>query len=134
MCIFQGSAREREHSSDEENTKPSTCASGETTVAVTAGGDKATAKGGLPTSTTSSASQDLPANFRSTLKTLSSENKLLRERLLQLGVSLDSSPLSDQEKELLLNQVCSTSQVSVFLDIYSYPVGHLNGSVCQISS
>ncbi|XP_071547035.1 cytospin-A-like isoform X2 [Panulirus ornatus] len=105
---LKGSAREREHSSDEENTKPSTCASGESAATVTAGGDKA--QGNLPTCITNFGSQDLPANIRSTLKTLSSENKLLRERLLQLGVSLDSSPLSDQEKELILNQVCSTSQ------------------------
>lgn len=40
-----------------------------------------------------------------TVATLTEENRLLRSRLLQLGVALDSQPLSDQEKELLLAKV-----------------------------
>ncbi|KAK8738837.1 hypothetical protein OTU49_003701 [Cherax quadricarinatus] len=57
-----------------------------------------------PPAIPTTASQEVPANVKNTLQTLSVENKLLRARLLQLGVSLDSSPLSDQEKELLLNK------------------------------
>ncbi|CAL4069287.1 unnamed protein product, partial [Meganyctiphanes norvegica] len=40
-----------------------------------------------------------------TVASLTEENCLLRSRLLQLGVALDSQPLSDQEKELLLAKV-----------------------------
>ncbi|XP_042207448.1 cytospin-A-like isoform X5 [Homarus americanus] len=91
------SAREREHSNDEENTKNS-------------GKTEAAASSATTTAPPASSSQELPPNVRSTLQILSSENKLLRERLLQLGVSLDSSPLSDQQKELLFSKVCSVSQ------------------------
>lgn len=44
-------------------------------------------------------------NGSATVATLTEENRLLRSRLLQLGVALDSQPLSDQEKELLLAKV-----------------------------
>ncbi|XP_069948145.1 cytospin-A isoform X4 [Cherax quadricarinatus] len=88
------SAREREHLSDEENMK----------------GTSFAASTSHPPAIPTTASQEVPANVKNTLQTLSVENKLLRARLLQLGVSLDSSPLSDQEKELLLNKVCSLSQ------------------------
>ncbi|MPC38348.1 Cytospin-A [Portunus trituberculatus] len=49
-------------------------------------------------------------DVKASLNSLTLENKLLKDRLLQLGVSLESSSLSDQEKELLLGKVCSVSQ------------------------
>ncbi|XP_069171463.1 cytospin-A isoform X9 [Procambarus clarkii] len=92
------SAREREHLSDEENIKGA-MEGGTCTVAT-----------GHPSAPTTTTTHELPANVRNTMQTLAAENKLLRERLLQLGVSLDSAPLSDQEKEILLTKVCSVSQ------------------------
>ncbi|XP_069171476.1 cytospin-A isoform X15 [Procambarus clarkii] len=86
------SAREREHLSDEENIKGA-MEGGTCTVAT-----------GHPSAPTTTTTHELPANVRNTMQTLAAENKLLRERLLQLGVSLDSAPLSDQEKEILLTK------------------------------
>ncbi|XP_047480797.1 cytospin-A-like isoform X5 [Penaeus chinensis] len=90
-------AREREHLSDEENSKAAL------TSAPAGGFSDGPSKA-------SSFSAEAPSHLRSTVQTLSAENKLLRDRLLQLGVSLDSSPLSDQEKELLLSKVSTISQ------------------------
>ncbi|KAK4299756.1 hypothetical protein Pmani_027976 [Petrolisthes manimaculis] len=97
--IYSESAREREAASDEENGKLSQD-----------GCPMSSANTGGSTSTTTNSTQHHQPDLNNTLQTLTAENKLLRERLLQLGVSLDSSPLSDQEKELLLNKVCSISQ------------------------
>ncbi|KAK3868393.1 hypothetical protein Pcinc_026200 [Petrolisthes cinctipes] len=97
--IYSESAREREAASDEENGKLSHD-----------GCPMSSANTGGSTSTTTNSTQHHQPDLSNTLQTLTAENKLLRERLLQLGVSLDSSPLSDQEKELLLNKVCSISQ------------------------
>lgn len=97
---FQEAAREREHLSDEESSKTAL------TSAPAGGFPDGPSKG------SSSFSAEAPSHLRSTVQTLSAENKLLRDRLLQLGVSLDSSPLSDQEKELLLSKVSTISQVS----------------------
>lgn len=91
------SAREREATSDEENSKLSQ--EGCLASSVITG-----------TTTTTTTAAPSTSTQLDTFQTLKVENKLLRERLLQLGVSLDSSPLSDQEKELLLNKVCSISQ------------------------
>nr|XP_027209830.1 cytospin-A-like isoform X3 [Penaeus vannamei] len=91
-------AREREHLSDEESSKTAL------TSAPAGGFPDGPSKG------SSSFSAEAPSHLRSTVQTLSAENKLLRDRLLQLGVSLDSSPLSDQEKELLLSKVSTISQ------------------------
>ncbi|XP_037781397.1 cytospin-A-like isoform X6 [Penaeus monodon] len=90
-------ARDREHLSDEESSKA-------TLTSASAGGISD------GPSKASSFSVEAPSHLRSTVQTLSAENKLLRDRLLQLGVSLDSSPLSDQEKELLLSKVSTISQ------------------------
>ncbi|XP_063606663.1 cytospin-A-like isoform X3 [Penaeus indicus] len=90
-------AREREHLSDEESSKAAL------TSAPAGGFSDGPSKA-------SSFSAEAPSHLRSTVQTLSAENKLLRDRLLQLGVSLDSSPLSDQEKELLLSKVSTISQ------------------------
>lgn len=121
--MLQESAREREHSGDEESAKTPTGS-----VGLQASSTKSShhaGSGPLPDSTTPTATsnpvcascshppeEQTTSGLRGTLQNLSAENKLLRERLLQLGVSLDSSPLSDQEKELLLSKVCSVSQVS----------------------
>lgn len=91
-------ARERDHLSDEESSKTAL------TSAPAGGFPDGPSKG------SSSFSAEAPSHLRSTVQTLSAENKLLRDRLLQLGVSLDSSPLSDQEKELLLSKVSTISQ------------------------
>lgn len=112
--------REREHCSDEENSKPSSSgakfgASSSTTHTATSITTTSTASTTTQVPQTSGAStsnitQDSSDQLLSTVQKLSTENKLLRDHLLQLGVSLDSPPLSDQEKELLLSKVSTVSQ------------------------
>ena len=51
------------------------------------------------------------ARLEETVSSLSTENKALREHLQHFGISLDSSPLSDQQKEMILSKVSAISQV-----------------------
>ena len=44
------------------------------------------------------------------MDTLSTENSLVRDHLKHMGVSLDSSPLSNQQKEILLGKMSALSQ------------------------
>ncbi|XP_050712560.1 cytospin-A-like isoform X4 [Eriocheir sinensis] len=75
------------------------------------GGSDITSSGKTTTATTTSATSPVPPQeVREALNSLTVENKLLKDRLAQLGVSVEASPLSDQEKELLLSKVCTVSQ------------------------
>ncbi|XP_068232743.1 cytospin-A-like isoform X2 [Palaemon carinicauda] len=110
--------KERGHCSDEENiAKPSSCG------AKSGGSSSATQPGNTTASSlsnaTTQASQsecvgntvlDNSCHLTSTVQKLSAENKHLKDRLLLLGVNFDSSPLSDQEKELLQSIVSTVSQ------------------------
>ncbi|XP_064105920.1 cytospin-A-like isoform X4 [Macrobrachium nipponense] len=109
--------RERGHYSDDENTtKPSSCGA-------KSGGSSSTTQSGNTASSLSNATTqvsqsesvsstvlDNSCHLTSTVQKLSAENKHLKDRLLMLGVNLDSSPLSDQEKELLQSIVSTVSQ------------------------
>lgn len=107
---MQESARERDSPADEECLRCK-CGAAPNTASASHGG------GGKTSSTTPSPTPAAPYSgpspeVKETLNSLTLENKLLKDRLLQVGISLESSPLSDQEKELLLSKVCSVSQVS----------------------
>lgn len=105
--------RERGHCSDEENNKASSSGAkfGSPSVPVLASNATANTTNVPNVSQSGSGSSvEKSTQLYSTLQKLSVENKHLRDRLRQLGVSLDSCPLSDQEKELLLSKVSSVSQ------------------------
>ncbi|KAK7083131.1 Calponin y domain, partial [Halocaridina rubra] len=104
--------RERGHCSDEENTKPSSSGAklGVITSTTITAASSTSAINPFPQVSQPGSNIDKANPLYSTVQKLSLENKHLRDRLLQLGVSLDSSPLSDQEKELILSKVSTVSQ------------------------
>jgi hypothetical protein len=53
-------------------------------------------------------------DVRESIDALSAENRMLKEKLVEMGVRLDSGAISDAEKELLLRQKCSSAPPSVF--------------------
>uniref|UniRef100_A0A0P4W758 Calponin-homology (CH) domain-containing protein n=2 Tax=Scylla olivacea TaxID=85551 RepID=A0A0P4W758_SCYOL len=100
------SARERDSPADDDCSRCSKCGAPSDTPSASHGAGKTT----TPSPTLAAPSPGLSPDVKASLNSLTLENKLLKDRLLQLGVSLESSSLSDQEKELLLGKVCSVSQ------------------------